>query len=146
MDWPPACKPEGRRFDSQSGHMPGLQTRSPMRGTQEATTHRCLSASLPPALKINKYFLKKNIRVMSESEVSCKKEITYHHSRQLLLPACPSAALGNAPGLSICWGRNCLSGNYFLLPDHIAWFLPSSKVTATTYSINRRKGFFRNSV
>ena len=34
-----ACDPKGRRFDSQSGHMPGLQTRSPVGSTREATTH-----------------------------------------------------------------------------------------------------------
>ena len=35
----PACKPEGRRFDSPSGHRPGLQARSPVGGVQETTTH-----------------------------------------------------------------------------------------------------------
>ena len=34
-----ACKPKGCEFDSQSGHMPGLQARSPMRSAREATTH-----------------------------------------------------------------------------------------------------------
>ena len=34
-----ACKPTGHQFNSQLGHMPGLQARSPMGGTQEATTH-----------------------------------------------------------------------------------------------------------
>ena len=39
VDWVPACKTKGRWFDSQSGHMPGLEARSPVGGTQEATTH-----------------------------------------------------------------------------------------------------------
>ena len=30
VDWVPACKPEGHWFDSQSGHMPELQARSPL--------------------------------------------------------------------------------------------------------------------
>ena len=33
------CEPTGCWFDSQSGHMPGLQARSPDGGVQEATTH-----------------------------------------------------------------------------------------------------------
>ena len=30
VDSVPACKPAGHQFDSQSGHMPGLQARSPV--------------------------------------------------------------------------------------------------------------------
>ena len=33
------CKPKGHWFNSQSGHMPGLQARSPVGGAREATTH-----------------------------------------------------------------------------------------------------------
>lgn len=77
---------------------------------------------------------------LSKRKVSCENKITYHHSRQLHLQACPSGALGNAQGLWICWGHNCFSGNYFLQPDHIIWFLPSSRVVATTY--NRKKENF----
>ena len=33
VDSVPACEPEGRRFDSQSGHMPGLWAGSPVGGT-----------------------------------------------------------------------------------------------------------------
>ena len=58
VDWVPACKPKGRHFYSQSGHMPGLQTRSPVGGVWEATTCWCFSSSLspclPPSLKISK--------------------------------------------------------------------------------------------
>ena len=32
-EWVLACEPKGRRFDSQAGHMPGLQARSPVGGT-----------------------------------------------------------------------------------------------------------------
>ena len=32
-------KPNGYWFNSQSGHMPGLRTRSPIGGMLEATTH-----------------------------------------------------------------------------------------------------------
>ena len=57
VDWVPACKPKGRWFDSQSGHMPGLWARSPVGGAREETTHWCFSPLilLPlPSLKINK--------------------------------------------------------------------------------------------
>ena len=57
VDWAPACKPKGCHFNSQSGHMPGLWVRSPVWGSQEATTYWCfspfLSPSLPLFLKIN---------------------------------------------------------------------------------------------
>ena len=33
-----ACEPKGDQFDSQSGHMPGLQAGSPVGGMWEATT------------------------------------------------------------------------------------------------------------
>ena len=42
------CEPMGHQFDSQSGHMPGLQTRSPVGGMREATTHGFLSLSPSP--------------------------------------------------------------------------------------------------
>ena len=34
-----ACEPKSRQFNSQSGHMPGMQARSPVGDAQEATTH-----------------------------------------------------------------------------------------------------------
>ena len=34
-----ACKPKVPRFDSQSGHIPGLWARCPVGGIREATTH-----------------------------------------------------------------------------------------------------------
>ena len=62
VDWGPAWEPKGHWFNSQSGHMPGLHTRSPVWGAQEATTHwhfsPSLSPSLPPVKKINEIFLK----------------------------------------------------------------------------------------
>ena len=39
VDRVPACEPKGRRFDSQSGHTPGLWARSSVGGVSEATTH-----------------------------------------------------------------------------------------------------------
>ena len=52
VDWAPAYEPKGRQFDSQSGHMPGLQDRFPVGGVWEATIHWCFSPSfsLPPHL------------------------------------------------------------------------------------------------
>ena len=56
------CEPQGRWFDSQSGHILGLWARSPVGATWEATTHwyfsSYLSPSLPFSLKINKFFKK----------------------------------------------------------------------------------------
>ena len=56
----PTKQSEGRRFDSLSWHMPGLQARSPVGGVQEATdvSHivalsPSLSPCLPLSLKIN---------------------------------------------------------------------------------------------
>ena len=46
-----ACEPKGHWFDSQSGHMSGLWTRSPVGGAQEATIYWCFS---PPPKKVNK--------------------------------------------------------------------------------------------
>ena len=58
VDWVPACEPKGCRFDSQSGHIPGVWARSQVGGAWEATTHwhfhPSLSPSLPLPLKINK--------------------------------------------------------------------------------------------
>ena len=63
VDWGLACEPKGYQFASQSGHMPGLQTRSPVGGVQGnwlmfSLTHRCFSPSLPLSLKINTIFIK----------------------------------------------------------------------------------------
>ena len=52
VNWMPACEPNGRWFNSQAGHMPGLWARSPIGGAWKATTHWCFSPSfsLPPPL------------------------------------------------------------------------------------------------
>ena len=50
VDRMPACEARGCWFDSQSGHMPGLQARSPVGGLREATTHCCFSSFLLPSL------------------------------------------------------------------------------------------------
>ena len=64
------CWPANQRLDSQSGHLPGLWARSPVRGVQEAITHWCfppsLSPSLPLSLKISK--LLKKIKYRNEEE------------------------------------------------------------------------------
>ena len=58
VDWALAWEPEGFWLNFQSGHMPGLQARSPVGGTWEATTQWCFSPSVSPSftlsLKINK--------------------------------------------------------------------------------------------
>ena len=75
VDWVLAWESKGCRFDSQSGHRPGLQARSPVGGVQEAATHWCFSSSLFPSpffsLKINKFLksLKKEWRKNIKGEV-----------------------------------------------------------------------------
>ena len=57
-----ACEPKGRWFNSQSGHMPGLQARSPVGGVWKVTDpcisgtqmFLSLSFSLPSPLSKNK--------------------------------------------------------------------------------------------
>ena len=58
VDWTPAWEPKGHQFNSQSGHMPRLQARSPVGGAQEATTHWCFSPSLSPSLPLSNKILK----------------------------------------------------------------------------------------
>ena len=58
LDWARVYEPNGRWFDSQSGHICGLRARYLVGGTWEATTYWCFfscrSLSLPLSLKINK--------------------------------------------------------------------------------------------
>ena len=56
VDWVLACKPKGRWFNSQAGHMPGLWARSPMGGAHERQPHIdvCLPLILPPFLCLQK--------------------------------------------------------------------------------------------
>ena len=42
-----ACELKGRQFTSQSGHMPGLQARSPVGGMEEAPDLLHIDVSLP---------------------------------------------------------------------------------------------------
>ena len=67
LDLAPAWEHKGHQFNSQSGHMPRLQTKSPTRAGKKqpidvSLQHQCfspsLSPSLPLSLKINKIFLK----------------------------------------------------------------------------------------
>ena len=63
VGWVLACELKGHQFNSQLGHMPGMQVSSPTGGVWEATnqfslTYWCispfLSPSFPLSLKINK--------------------------------------------------------------------------------------------
>ena len=47
VDWVPVREPKGHWFDSQSGHMPELQARSPIESVQEAI-FSCTSVFSPP--------------------------------------------------------------------------------------------------
>ena len=55
VDWVPACEPKGRRFDSQSGHLPGSRP-GPQWGAWESRTlmFPSLSFSLPSPFSKNK--------------------------------------------------------------------------------------------
>ena len=53
VDWAWACEPNGCWFGSQSGHMPGLQARSPVGSAWGVTTHWCFSPSLSPSLPLS---------------------------------------------------------------------------------------------
>ena len=53
VDWGLAYEPKDRWFDSQSGHVPGLQARSPVGGVWETTTPWCFSCSLSPSLPLS---------------------------------------------------------------------------------------------
>ena len=54
VDWTPTCEAKGRWFDSQTGHMPGLQARSSVGGAPEATTRWCFSPFLSLSLPLCK--------------------------------------------------------------------------------------------
>ena len=54
VDWVLACEAKGHWFNSQPGHMPGLQSKSPLGGAWVATTHWCFSPSLSPSLPLSK--------------------------------------------------------------------------------------------
>ena len=73
VDWVRACEPKSCQLDSQSGHMPGLQARSPVGGTGDTTTHWCftpsLSPSLPLSLKVNKLYLLKKRKQYIEAHI-----------------------------------------------------------------------------
>ena len=71
VDWAPAWEQKGCQFDSQWRHMPKLWARSPVGGTQEATTHWCFPLflpSFPSAWKsINKILKEKQTRICQDN-------------------------------------------------------------------------------
>ena len=85
VDWMLACEPKSCHFYSQSGHMPGLWARSPVRGMREATDwcipstsmFLSLSFSLPFPLSKTKenIFLKKNMESLGKTIL--KKEVLF---------------------------------------------------------------------
>ena len=74
--WVLACEPKGHWFDSQSGHMPGLQARSPVGGTQQATTHWRFSLFfLLSPLSKNKQNLKKKTKKLKGNISRCLSDL-----------------------------------------------------------------------
>ena len=53
VDWVLVCKPKGHWSNPQSGHMLGLQARSPFGGEWKATTHWCFLSSLSPPFPLS---------------------------------------------------------------------------------------------
>ena len=112
VDWASACEPKGHRFDSWSGHMPGLWARSPVGGARgNQCFSPCLSPSFPLSLKINK-ILKKKKRSFSWIcvESSCPRlERETDAYREKCIP--PKEIMsGNCPGNQspvgkpeLCW-------------------------------------------
>ena len=88
VDWVLACKSKGQWFDSWSGHMPGLQSRSPVGGAQETTTHWCFSPSLP-SLKINKHLFIGYLFIFREGKGGRKDE-----KHRLVALHAPPASIG----------------------------------------------------
>ena len=90
VDWVLACKPKGLWFDSQSGHMPELQTGCPVGGAQKTTTHwgfsRALSPPFPLSLKINKFnfFLSFYFRFSTYTIISSVNHDTFISSFHIL--------------------------------------------------------------
>ena len=88
VDWAPACDPKGHRFDSQSGHMPGLWARCLVVGVLETTdgyiscTLMFLSLSLsfpsPPLWKwVNEIFIKEKENEGHEHELCFVVHLNY---------------------------------------------------------------------
>ena len=85
VGWASSHKPKGHWFNSQSGHMPRFQARSPAWGVREATdwciSHWCFSPSLPPPLsksKRNKIFKKKE---RESGPAGCSVGVLLHTSK-----------------------------------------------------------------
>ena len=139
VDWAPAYKPKGCQFDSQSGHMPGLQPRSPVWGVWEATTHWCFFPSLSPSLllslKRNKIFLKKKNTVFkghlmtwhSNHNIMCYVLILLHLSLQKCFLLC-SASPGSRPQQTALSWLPCL-------PAELGW---ATEDTNRRYKVRRR--------
>ena len=70
VDWALTCKPKGPWFDSQSGHMPGLWARSPVRDACERQPHIAVSLpfSLPSPLSKNKILKKEKSEGFQEGK------------------------------------------------------------------------------
>ena len=98
-------------FNSQSGHMPGLQAKFPVGGVQEATTHWCFSpsSSFPSPLSKNKwikYFKKEKHFIYIFLEGELRREKKRERNINVWLPlACPR--LESWPATQAC----ALTGN-----------------------------------
>ena len=75
VDWVPACESKGCMFDSQSGHMPELQARSPVGDVQGATTHWYFFPSFSPPL----FSLKKKKKIKKHKNIQMSLSWLEHH-------------------------------------------------------------------
>ena len=87
VGWALSCKPKGHQFDSQSGHMPGLQDRSLVGGVVRGNQSIFLPLSffLPSPVFNSKY-----IKSPPKMKKQANQKITYiHWSKELTLLKCP---------------------------------------------------------
>ena len=93
VDWVPVWEPKGRRFNSPSGHMPGLQASSLAGGVWEAT-NRCIShTSMFKNLKKNERNLSDNTDEPWKYYARWKKSFTKDHTeRDSVYTKCPEQA------------------------------------------------------
>ena len=96
LGWASSCKAKdpGHRFDSWSGHQPGLRTRSSAGQVREAMDRRFspfLSPSFPLSVNINEIFLKERC------ESALKKEKSLYKQKLLCNHNCSKQHSGNCP-------------------------------------------------
>ena len=108
VGWVSSRKPKGGGFDSQSGHMPGLQAPSPVGGTCKrqlidvSLSHQCFSPPLSPSLSISLESIKKRENLKKRTGtgchiwlcVLCTTQLQGHHLHYSCIEWCPCSCAG----------------------------------------------------